>query len=349
MACGASIDHYIVPHAQVFFVFAIPCHSQASTSSNGPLISDNYTYCVLIHWRGTTSNSLDPDPNNKTKTKNTSNPPWLNPTKMHKKLHHWRIPLRARIINGYNNEYDGHRASMTATHSQFVDWITLKASTASRSSTIGLRTNYYNEKQVNEKYNSQSARASAITSTDTAVMGAKKVSFIGCNHKLDNNTLYSEWNLVVITGRKQAFDGPDSSFWIGTPQQSIRKMGGIRASVPRSCLYSIGSDANSKETKYCSGKIAKVMIFDGVLSKPDIQRLYSHIFALNTEHIRKVVSKSQKWYSLHGSSSSSSMRRRRRHSSSMHAAKHHLKYPKPKHRHKSTDYITTASSLPSTS
>eukprot|EP01084_Bolivina_argentea_P082772 149868_1 len=261
-------------------------------------LSDNYTYAILINWRDIVIND---DNKNKNKSQTANNAQWLNVnnhsiqqsiTKSHKKIHHWRIPLRARIINQKINK-NNTNSNNSQTHSQFVDWITLKSSTTSRTSSIGLRTNYYNE-----TYHSTPSRnniSSSSSTTPTIVnkdIISRKATFIGCDYKLDNSLLYSDWQLIVITGRKHAYDGPDSAFWIGTINKSIRKIGGIRASVPFSCLYSIGSDANSKETKYCCGKISKVMIFDGVLSKPDIQKLYINIFNINQHNIKSLVSKS---------------------------------------------------------
>ena len=179
----------------------------------------------------------------------------------------------------------------------------------------GLRTNHYNEKYHTAPSRAASSvpptaaptptspstpqTASNSTSTPTPNPSVlKKATFIGCDYKLENSNLYSEWQLLVITGRKQAYDGPDSSFWIGTKTKSIRKIGGIRGSVPRSCLYSIGSDANAKENKYCAGKISRVLIFDGVLAKPDIQKLYAATFRIDDDQIRSLLPKSSKWHSL---------------------------------------------------
>ena len=131
-------------------------------------LNDNYTYCILISWKEI-SNQND-DNNNK------QNPIIVNPntvniqnhsiqqsiTKSHKKIHQWRIPLRARIIQQQqqqnDNDYDSNhgqntnklytksqkafdkirRTSISSTQHKFVDWVTLKSSTTSRLSSIGL-------------------------------------------------------------------------------------------------------------------------------------------------------------------------------------------------------------------
>ena len=106
----------------------------------------------------------------------------------------------------------------------------------------------------------------------------REINLLKKQHKLDNNKLFGNYHLFVITGRKQAIDGPMSVIWAGNPDMTIRRIGKIYASVNGSCLFSIGSDGNGKDNKYCCGRIADVMIWDGVLSKPDIQNLYGQLF-----------------------------------------------------------------------
>merc|ERR1712228_11483 len=91
-------------------------------------LNDEYTYSILVNWRNAEIHSYEDTV--------IANPHSINPqnhsiqtlnTPKHKKMHHWRIPLRARIIQQKNDK--------------FVDWITLRSSNASRASSIGLRTN----------------------------------------------------------------------------------------------------------------------------------------------------------------------------------------------------------------
>lgn len=66
-----------------------------------------------------------------------------------------------------------------------------------------------------------------------------------------------------------------SVIWAGNRGMTIRRVGKIFACASGSGLFAIGSNGN----RYCCGKIADVLIWDGVLSKPDIQRLYSGLLS----------------------------------------------------------------------
>jgi len=257
------------------------------TATQSVTLADDYTYALLVNWRKAEIHSDN--------EKSAAIPNLINPQNhsiqqphaqsqhpKHRKAHHWRIPLRARINN------------------QFVDWITLRSSNASRTSSIGLRTNAYNEKYHSApSQNKTRNRTDAVSLSQTEVINSKKATFIGCDYKMENDKIFGVWSLILITGKRHSFDSPDCVFYLGTKHKSIRKMGAIRASVARSCLCSIGSDGNAKDAKYCSGKIAKVMIWNGILSKTDIQKLYEQIFQIyDPQILRSLVGKSQKWHSL---------------------------------------------------
>ncbi|ETO13076.1 hypothetical protein RFI_24298 [Reticulomyxa filosa] len=106
----------------------------------------------------------------------------------------------------------------------------------------------------------------------------KKPNYVTSPNKLDNHELLHDWHLFVVTGRKQGIDGPISMIWSSNPLYKARKIDKVPASVHSSRLQFIGSDGNFQEFKHCSGRIADVMIWDGVLSKSDIIRLDSIVF-----------------------------------------------------------------------
>ena len=105
-------------------------------------LCDNYTYVLLVNWRDI-DRSLD------SKSSSFSNPHNLSMQnhsvqqsmgKPHKKSHHWRIPLRARIQSDDRKSAKSIKSAYSksdALYSQFVDWVTLKSSTSSRASSIG--------------------------------------------------------------------------------------------------------------------------------------------------------------------------------------------------------------------
>ena len=73
-------------------------------------LSDDYSYVILVHWKDITTSH---DNINKQNQNMANNPHSLNVqnhsiqqamSKTHKKIHHWRIPLRARITHNEHNK-----------------------------------------------------------------------------------------------------------------------------------------------------------------------------------------------------------------------------------------------------
>ncbi|ETO20478.1 hypothetical protein RFI_16738 [Reticulomyxa filosa] len=294
----------------------------------------------VVSVNSTASNGGNASSSNPTsQTWNANRPP--------KKLHFWRVTLRGKKVKKMKKT--GHLAnesvyvsspSPVATmgplngnenmllSSSYFDWLTLKLTTTSSDSFVGMRTTHYQDKDAlagttafDSRLPSQRRHNLLLTGFDEhetwdpafdsesdAIL--KKPNYVTCSHKLDNAQLLYQWNLLVVTGlfiyiyvhmhiirysyifilfffciiswlmkgRKRAIDGPISMVWYGNSDITVRKIGKMHACVDASCLQFVGSDGNPNELKYCCGRVADVMIWDGVLSKLDILQLYSALF-----------------------------------------------------------------------